>query len=91
MQGMMTGYIISATPKSFSDTQTKETINGLDLLVLDESTGETQRTFIKNDKPKGYNARQLATIKGKKIRATFKTQTFDGKVKTTLQEIVELE
>ncbi len=90
MQATLEGYILKVEDVQMKDRDTGEDTTMKKLTLYDETTGETETAWLTKTKLKGFDPRQVSSIKGMKIKATFKTGTYDGVKKTTLDQIAEM-
>lgn len=75
--------------KEFTNDK-NELIRGFSLGFLNEQTGEFVRHFVSQDNLKGFDPEQLAQIRGKKLEISTSVKTFNGKMRTVLDKVVQL-
>jgi len=85
----MTCKLVYATEKSFTNDK-QELVEGWQLGFLNEETGEYTRHFVNKNDLKGFDVRQLSTIKGKELEISTTAKTYQGKTRIVLDKIVEL-
>jgi len=78
--------LISVIEKEFTNDK-NELVRGMSLTFFNEQTGQTSKHFVSNDNTKGYDPKQLATIKGLNLEISTTVKTFNGKSRTVLEKI----
>jgi hypothetical protein len=82
--------LVFANDREFTNKESGQLVRGFDLVFLNEATGETFKHFVGHDNLKGFDPKQLATIKGKELEISTTAKTFQGKTRIVLDKIVEL-
>lgn len=78
--------LILAAEKEFTNDK-KELVRGFNLVFLNEKTGETFRHFVANDNLKGFDPKQISTIKGPDLDISTNVKTYLGKQRIVLDII----
>lgn len=85
----MTAKLIFAQEKEFKNDK-NELVRGFSLGFLNEESGEYNRYFVNNENLKGFDPKQISTIKGKSLEVSTTAKTYNGKTRIVLDKIVEL-
>jgi len=85
----LTVKLIAAIEREFTN-KAGDLVRGWGLTFLDPTTGETSKHFVGSDNLKGFDPKQLATIKGPTLEISTNVKTFDGKSRVVLDKVVEL-
>jgi len=85
----MKSKLVFAQEKEFTNDK-NELVRGFQLGFLNEATGEYNRHFVNNDSLKGFDPKQIATIKGKDLEISTTVKTYSGKSRIVLDKIIEL-